>query len=104
MNFNISKVASAFFLPNEVISCVYKGERSKYDKKYSWEEQCRALLQKMLTMFSGINFIQLTLSIRSLSMVTNFNQLLELCHLVFSFEFKTSHQRTLHYFLRGNVH
>ena len=26
MNFNISKVASVFFLPNEVISCVYKGE------------------------------------------------------------------------------
>ena len=57
--------------------------RSKYDEEYSWEERCRALLQKMLTMVSGMNNIQWTLSIFSLSIVTNFNQLFELCHLVF---------------------
>ena len=63
--------------------------RSNYDKMYSWEKQCGALVQKMLTMVSGMNFFQLTLSIFSLSIVTNFNQLFELCHLMFSFEFKT---------------
>ena len=31
--------------------------RSHYDKKYSWEEQCRDLVQRMLTMVSGMNFI-----------------------------------------------
>ena len=30
--------------------------RSHYDEKYSWEEQCRALVQKMLTIVSGTNF------------------------------------------------
>ena len=63
--------------------------RSNYDQMYSWEKQCGALVQKMLTMVSGMNFFQLTLSIFSLSIVTNFNQLFELCHLIFSFEFKT---------------
>jgi len=29
--------------------------RSNYDEKYSWEEQCGALVQKMLTMVSGMN-------------------------------------------------
>ena len=63
--------------------------RLNYDKMYSWEKQCGALVQKMLTMVSGMNFFQLTLSFFSLSIVTNFNQLFELCHLIFSFEFKT---------------
>lgn len=31
--------------------------RSNYDKKYSREEQCGALVQKMLTVVSGMNFI-----------------------------------------------
>ena len=44
--------------------------RSNYDKMYSWEKQCGALVQKMLTMVSGMNFFQLTLSIFSLSIVT----------------------------------
>ena len=39
--------------------------RSKYDEKYSWEKQCRGLVQKMLTMVSGMNFFQLMLSIFS---------------------------------------
>ena len=30
--------------------------RSNYDEKYSWKEQCGALIQKMLTMVSGMNF------------------------------------------------
>lgn len=47
--------------------------RSDYNKKYSWEKQCRALIQKMLAMVSGMNFIHLTLSIFSLQIVTNFN-------------------------------
>jgi len=29
--------------------------RSNYDEKYSWKEQCGALVQKMLTMVSGMN-------------------------------------------------
>ena len=43
--------------------------RSNYDKEYSWEEQCGALVQKMLTVVAGMNFIQLTHSIFSLSIV-----------------------------------
>ena len=43
--------------------------RSNYDEKYSWEKQCRALVQKMLTMVSGMNFSQLMLSIFSESAV-----------------------------------
>ena len=30
--------------------------RSRYDAKYSWEEQCRDLVQMMLTMVTGMNF------------------------------------------------
>ena len=43
--------------------------RSNYDEIYSWEKQCRALVQKMLTMVSGMNFPQLMLSIFSESAV-----------------------------------
>ena len=31
--------------------------RSNYDEKYSWEEQCGALVQRMLAMASGMSFI-----------------------------------------------
>ena len=31
--------------------------RSYYDEKYSWEEQCGALVQRMLAMASGMSFI-----------------------------------------------
>ena len=30
--------------------------RSNYDERYSWERQCGALVQRMLTMVSGMNF------------------------------------------------
>ena len=33
--------------------------RSHYDAKYSWEEQCRDLLEKMLTMVTGMDFFYL---------------------------------------------
>lgn len=59
--------------------------RLNYNEKYSWEKPCRTLIQKMLTMVSGMNFIHLILSIFSLWIVTNFNQLFELCHLIFFF-------------------
>lgn len=47
--------------------------RSQYDEKYSWEEQCGALLQKMLTMVAGMNFFD---ALYLVSYVTNFNQLI----------------------------
>ena len=47
--------------------------RSYYYEKYSWEKQCRALVQRMLALVSGMSFIDtLFQSIISIIMLISF--------------------------------
>lgn len=66
--------------------------RSNYDKQYSWEEQCGALVQKMLTVVSGMNFIQLTCSIFCLSIVIRVQNLINYLNYVISYFLLNSKQ------------
>jgi len=46
--------------------------RSHYDEKYSWEEQCRELVQRMLTMVSGMNFFDASYLCSTLQISINY--------------------------------